>query len=466
MMSDLTVPELKKRVHEALKQWHKSQSTSSPLAPLTLYQSTLKTKKNIQLATNHVLLQGLERMEEYHPRDVVLLRRCYLDNEKNYRVASDQNKSVAQLQKDLKGAWSRLAEVLLDLEMAVLDARQETLSQRLERPSYTNLIAVDEHIAKLATVLCGHEEHWLVSIEGIGGIGKTSLADALVRHLLDQGAVEELGWVTARAQAFDFGYGLSSIDRPALTPDALVGLLVSQLITDVPVPPERAREMLRERLKESPHLIVIDNLETLADVRGLLKTLRSLANPSKFLLTSRERLYAESDVYTFPVPELDVPNAIAFIRQEAAQRNVSHLSGASDEALHPIIDTVGGNPLAIRLVVGQAHVHDLDTVLDNLKQARGKRIEELYTFIYRQAWEELDITTRLAFTAMPLTTTYGATLAQLAKISEIEPRDLVESLELLVSLNLVDGCQTLNERRYSIHNLTRAFLHEQVFAWV
>jgi hypothetical protein len=35
----------------------------------------------------------------------------------------------------------------------------------------------------------------------------------------------------------------------------------------------------------------------------------------------------------------------------------------------------------------------------------------------------------------------------------------------LVRLNLVDVRGDLQQRRYSIHNLTRTFLHEQVLRW-
>lgn len=39
--------------------------------------------------------------------------------------------------------------------------------------------------------------------------------------------------------------------------------------------PERALAFLRERLKRAPHLVVVDNLETVADLEALLPTLRA-----------------------------------------------------------------------------------------------------------------------------------------------------------------------------------------------
>ena len=47
-------------------------------------------------------------------------------------------------------------------------------------------------------------------------------------------------------------------------------------------------------------------------------------------------------------------------------------------------------PVTLKLVVGQVAVLSLSQVLKNLKQAHGKEINELYKFIYWQAWKMLD----------------------------------------------------------------------------
>ncbi|MCB0187505.1 MAG: hypothetical protein KDE31_24720, partial [Caldilineaceae bacterium] len=187
--------------------------------------------------------------------------------------------------------------------------------------------------------------------------------------------------------------------------------------------------------------------------------------PSKFILTSRENLYTEADIYQFPVSELSKENALALIRQEAAQRNLRQILAARDEELLPIFNTVGGNPLALRLVVGQTHTHGLTAILADLEAAHGEKAENLYHFIYRRAWEHLQETERRVLLAMPLVIAEGGNLAYLQATSRVEPEKLSTALDRLVALNLVDSSGTLQERRYSIHNLTRAFLHEQVIRW-
>jgi hypothetical protein len=213
-------------------------------------------------------------------------------------------------------------------------------------------------------------------------------------------------------------------------------------------------------------MVVVDNLETAADIQNLLPVLHQLANPARFVLTTRHSLYGES-VFHLAVPELAEADALRLVRQEAAQRNLSQLSAADDAQLRPIFLTVGGNALALRLVIGQAHVRSLPGILEDLAAARGAPVEQLYSYVYQAAWQRLDEPCRRALLAMPLIPPQGGSLEQIALISQLEPGALGDALGELVTLNLVDSrAPLLSRRRYSIHALTRTFLLEQVARWM
>ena len=121
--------------------------------------------------------------------------------------------------------------------------------------------------------------------------------------------------MSAQQQTLHPGGSIRLLGEPALTADALIAALAAQLLegTGIPVPvaTERALAALEGRLREAPHLIVVDNLETVTDVETLLPTLARLAGPSKFLLTSREAFTGQAEIYHFPVPELAERDAIA-----------------------------------------------------------------------------------------------------------------------------------------------------------
>ncbi|MCA9871074.1 MAG: hypothetical protein KC487_11955, partial [Anaerolineae bacterium] len=126
---------------------------------------------------------------------------------------------------------------------------------------------------------------------------------------------------------------------------------------------------------------------------------------------------------------------------------------------------VGGNPLALRLVVGQTLVHDLPAILESLRSARGQTVDQLYTFIYRGAWQRLDETAQRVLLAMPLVPPPGRDAAFLSQVSGLAIGAIHDALNTLVRLNLVDRGGDLHGSRYSIHALTRTFLLEQVAKW-
>ena len=139
---------------------------------------------------------------------------------------------------------------------------------------------------------------------------------------------------------------------------------------------------------------------------------------------------------------------------------------AHDDVLLPIYETVGGNPLALRLVVGQLHVYSLPVIIQDLRGAWGAAIDNLYTFIYRQAWASLDESSRQALMAMSLLPVGGDTLDFLGDICMLSPDDLRMSVRTLTARNLVEVKGDLQRRVYSIHSLTRTFLLEQVAKWM
>lgn len=173
----------------------------------------------------------------------------------------------------------------------------------------------------------------------------------------------------------------------------------------------------------------------------------------------------EPNLYHFTVPALSPPKALALVRQEAKVINQSELVTATVRELQPIYETVGGNPLALRLVVGLTHSHGLEDVLADLRDARGQTVENLYTYIYRRAWEQLDEQSKQVLAVMPLARVDGDSLDYIVQISQMERYAVRTALDVLAQQQLVNIHGNLNERRYSIHGLTRTFLQEQVLRW-
>jgi len=71
---------------------------------------------------------------------------------------------------------------------------------------------------------------------------------------------------------------------------------------------------------------VVDNLETVIDYQTLLPFLRQLAQPSKFLLTSRHGLFAYTGVFCLSLKELSQVDSLALLQYEAEMRGVAALT--------------------------------------------------------------------------------------------------------------------------------------------
>ena len=336
---------------------------------------------------------------------------------------------------------------------------------RLEPRHDQQLFGVATSRARVHALLQAEARPWIIALDGIGGIGKTTLATDLAHEFVESGRFADIGWVSAKQEEFQPGVGIQSTDRPALDTPALTDALLTQLTDQPPLSasPQEKERVLLHLLKERSYLVVIDNLESALDLDVLTPYLRELANPTKFLLTTRFSLRIQAEVYSHTLSELSEADTLALIRHESNMRGMTELHEATPAELTAIYQVVGGNPLALKLVMGQVGFLPLPQVLANLTEARGKPVDELYTYIYWQAWQLLNPDERQLFLSTPLAP--NATFDQLALVSALDEEILQAALTRLIEQSLIQVAGDLSERRYRLHRLTETFLMNEVLKW-
>ena len=375
----LTLPAIDAAVRVALQRWHNAQA-DDPLAHLTLHRNLQRQGATApRQATQRLIIDGLEQLAAANSDGAKILRLHYIEKLKVNAIANKLDMHAGTVNKKQREAIAQLADMLYVQEVAASATAREEAFSRLEQPTYLQLFGVDEHVAHLLAQVMQPGPPWLFAIEGMGGIGKTSLADSLMRRAIVAAPWCTVAWATARQRVLNLGGYIDPLPTPALSADALVDLLCSQLLPDAAARSQLAAsekyQLLRAELKRTPHLVVVDNLETVQDVDVLLAHLRDFAEPSKFLLTSRHNLYHAHDIHHFSVPQLGRTPALALIRFAAKIHNLPDIAAADDDELAPIFASVGGNPLALRLVVGQLHVHTLSAILQDLASVNSRKLK-------------------------------------------------------------------------------------------
>jgi predicted ATPase/DNA-binding SARP family transcriptional activator len=259
------------------------------------------------------------------------------------------------------------SEELRRLEQAVLRQDIPPVTRDLQRHNLpaqlTSFVGREHELAELERLLPNAR---LLTLTGVGGVGKTRLALELAAPLVEdfEGGV----WLV----------DLSGLADPALAPQQIAGVLGVRESPDLPVV-----EVLRNHLSRADVLLLLDNCEHLLPACGeLVETLLRGAPTLRILATSREAVGVSGEVeyalMPLAVPTTDADpketSTVEAVRLFVERSSTTHKIAATPTALATvarICRDLDGIPLAIELAAARTRTLSVDEIGAHLDDRFG-----------------------------------------------------------------------------------------------
>jgi DNA-binding SARP family transcriptional activator len=287
----------------------------------------------------------------------------------------------------------------------------------------------------------------ITAIDGMAGVGKTTLAVHLAHQVADR---------FPDGQLFLDLHGFTEGIEPVDPSDALDSVLRSLGVPGEQIPPQldgRAA-LYRSRLADRRVLVLLDNAATEAQVTPLIPgSPRSLV-----LITSRRRLSALDQSRSVSLDVLLPADALRLFETTAGPDRVA---GEAPELVNEIVELCGRLPLALRIAGARLRLHRTWTArhLRDLLADRQRRLNELdlgqrsIIGALDLSYQQLTVPQQRAYRLLGLHPGPDLDLhAATALLRESDPSGARRLIEELLSSHLLREPTT---DRYRFHDLTR-----------
>jgi predicted ATPase/class 3 adenylate cyclase len=329
------------------------------------------------------------------------------------------------------------------------------------RPAATSFIGRESEVAEVQAAL---HQHRLVTLTGVGGVGKTRLATEVAARIADE--FPDGVWF----------FELAAVTDPAAVPDAVAAVLgITQQ------PGKSVSESVATALEGRTRLLVFDNCEHVLDAAtDLVEAVLAQSATVKVLATSREGL-GVGDEQVWPVPSLDlsggIDSAAVNLFAERAQSVAPRFSMATPDEADAVVEIcrrLDGIPLAIELGASRMASMTASEVRDRLdhrfKLLVGSRrgLERHHTLRHAVAWSygllddaEKTLLERCSVFAG------GFDLQSACAVAGFDDGDdytILDLLGALVRKSLLMADQSSGRTRFSMLETIRQFAEEQLVA--
>ena len=327
------------------------------------------------------------------------------------------------------------------------------------QPAVTSFIGRESEVAEIKAAM---KNHRLVTLSGVGGVGKTRLALEVGAQLADE--FPDGVWL----------FELAAVADPDAVPDA-----VASVLGIIQQPGKNVSESVAAALEGKTRLLMFDNCEhVLEPAADLVEAILAQSATVTILATSREGLRV-ADEQLWPVPSLDVgagiDSAAVSLFVERAQAVSPRFSvTAADEAaaVVEICRRLDGIPLAIELAASRMASMTAIEVGDRLDQrfrllvGSRRGLERHHTLRHAVAWSyDLLDDTEKALLDRCSVFAGGFDLESACAVADSgDDFATLDLLDALVRKSLIIADRSTGRTRFSMLETIRQFAEEQLVA--
>jgi predicted ATPase len=323
----------------------------------------------------------------------------------------------------------------------------------------TSFIGRESELAELHAAVKAHR---LLTLTGVGGVGKTRLALEVAGRLADE--FPDGLWF----------FELAAVSDPAAVPDAVAAVLgIAQQ------PDKTVTESVAAALEGRVRLLVFDNCEHVLDAAAdLIEAILAQSATVRIVATSREGL-GVADEQVWPVSSLDlnggIDSAAVNLFFERARSVAPRFSMATPDEAAAVVEIcrrLDGIPLAIELAASRMASMTGSEVRDRLDQrfrllvGSRRGLERHQTLRHAVAWsyDLLDDAEKALLDRCSVFAGGFDLQSACAVAGSDDPDDYVmlDRLDALVRKSLLLADRSAGQTRFSILETIRQFAEEQL----
>lgn len=389
----------------------------------------------------------LEKMISLHKKNLYTLEEMLAT------YGTDQPLHLINSVTMIKEAIAKYTKQIENITGASKETEKSNLLANLPRRPY--FVGRQEEIQSILQSLQPNSRTFIVGIEAIGGMGKSTLAIEIAYRCIENDLFESVIWISAKESMLTL-QGIEPVMPEAKTlSDILITIgtnLGNPTIGNLSIQDQIKRAY--NLLSRQTTLLVLDNFESLSknEQRDILDFLRRSPITLKVVITSRERV---SEGQIIRLQGLSFEESNALLEWDAQQKNI-HLT--KDQSKY-LVDLTGGLPLALLWVHGQIAVlgYSATQVLDKLSLDTDIPILQ---YCFNHSWNLLRQSNEKNLLFILALQPEAVSREALKEIAGIEDSDNFDNaISDLLQLTLIE--HESGKDYFSILPLTRRFIRTQ-----